>query len=163
MKKPCFLLTWLLILGFTSCSDSLVYSEYRATTNGSWNRDDIKEFLISEMDSVVPHDIYIMVRNDYSFPYSNLFLIAELSTPDEEVFRDTLEYEMARPDGNWLGKGAGSVIENKLWYKENIVFTKAGVYKIQLSHAMRQNGQVDGIDNLKGITDVGIEVERREQ
>ena len=62
-----------------------------------------------------------------------------------------------------MGKGFGSVFENKLWYKENIVFSTPGVYKIELSHAMRQNGKVDGIDNLIGITDVGIEVERREQ
>ncbi len=153
----------LLISLLGSCSDKLVYSEYRATTNGTWSKNDQKEFNISEMDSVTPHDIYIMVRNDHTFPFSNLFLIAELSTPDDQVFRDTLEYEMARPDGTWLGKGAGSILENKLWYKENVVFSNPGVYKLKLSHAMRENGKVEGIDNLKGITDVGIEIERREQ
>ena len=52
-------------------------------------------------------------------------------------------------------------LQDKLWYKENIVFDQNGVYTIELSHAMRQNGKVEGIDNLMGITDVGIEVERR--
>ncbi len=156
----CFLLALILL---SSCKDSLVYSEYKPTSNGSWSREDVKEFEISEIDSLDSHNLYIMIRNDNTFPYSNLFLIAELNTPDDRVVRDTMEFEMARPDGSWLGKGAGSVIENKLWYKENIVFTSPGVYKIQLSHAMRQNGKVEGINNLKGITDVGIEVERREQ
>lgn len=163
MKNFSRLMILLLISVLGSCSDKLVYSEYRATTNGTWSKNDQKEFNISEMDSVAPHDIYIMVRNDHTFPFSNLFLIAELSTPDDQVFRDTLEYEMARPDGTWLGKGAGSILENKLWYKENVVFSNPGVYKLQLSHAMRENGKVEGIDNLKGITDVGIEIERREQ
>lgn len=153
----------LTFLFFVSCGDALVYSEYRATTNGVWSKDDIKEFEVRELDSVVPHDMYIMVRNDNTFPYSNLFLIAEINTPDDKIIRDTLEYEMARPDGKWLGKGHGSIVENKLWYKENIVFSHPGVYKVQLSHAMRQNGKVEGIDNLRGITDVGIEIERREQ
>ena len=149
----------LLVLG--SCTDSLVYSEYKATTNGRWNKDDIKKFEVSEMDSVATHDVFIVIRNDNTFPFSNLFLIAELNTPDNQIIRDTLEYEMADPEGNWLGKGYGSIRENKLWYKENIVFDQNGVYTIELSHAMRQNGKVEGIDNLLGITDVGIEVERR--
>ena len=148
---------------FVSCTDTLVYSEYSATTNGNWNRDDIKRFEVKDLDSLSAHDVFIMVRNDNTFPYSNLFLIAEINTPDNQIIRDTLEYEMAKPDGQWLGKGFGSVLENKLWYKENIVFADAGVYTIQLSHAMRQNGKIEGIDNLKGITDVGIEIERRKE
>lgn len=153
----------LFLLTLVSCSDALVYSDFQATTDGQWNKDDTKEFQISKMDSISAHDIFIMVRNDNTYPFSNLFLIAEINTPDSRVIRDTLEYEMASPDGNWLGKGKGSILENKLWFKENIVFSPSGVYTIRLSHAMRQNGQVQGIDNLIGITDVGIEIEVREQ
>ena len=65
---------------------------------------------------------------------------------------------MAQPDGTWLGKGYGSIKENKLWFKENIVFPSAGVYTLRLSHAMRKNGNVDGVINLEGITDVGFEI-----
>ena len=66
--------------------------------------------------------MFVNVRNDNSFPYSNLFLITEFEYPNGETFIDTLEYEMALPNGQWLGKGYGSIKENKLWYKENIVF-----------------------------------------
>ncbi len=154
------LLILLLAVGcFISCDSSLQYSRYKATSNGSWAKDDIVSFELTEMDSLRSHNIYIMIRNDNTFPYSNLFLIAQLTSPDETVIRDTLEYEMAAPDGRWLGKGAGSIHENKLWYKENIVFSPQGVYTIEVSHAMRQNGKVEGLDNLIGITDVGIEIE----
>ncbi len=159
MRKGLLLVIFLAVL--LACEDSLVYSKYQATHNGAWHRDDVKVFEISQIDSVASHDVFIMIRNDNTFPYSNLFLIAELSTPDLQIIRDTLEYEMAQPDGQWLGKGHGSILENKLWYKENIVFKDPGVYTIQLSHAMRENGQVEGISNLNGITDVGIEIERR--
>jgi len=154
------LITFLILL---SCNETLVYSEYKATTNGVWNKDDPKEFELSALDTLQPHDVYIMIRNDNTYPFSNLFLIAEINTPDSEIIRDTLEYEMALPDGQWLGKGQGSVLENKFWYKENIVFSSPGVYTIRLAQAMRQNGQLEGINNLKGITDVGIEIERREE
>ena len=68
---------------------------------------------------------------------------------------------MAMPDGKWLGKGYGSIKENKLWYKENIIFTVKGVYTLQISHAMRKNGKADGIMELEGITDVGFLIEKR--
>ncbi|MGB5237538.1 MAG: gliding motility lipoprotein GldH [Flavobacteriaceae bacterium] len=154
---------FILFLIITGCNDALVYSDYKATTNGAWNKDDVKKFEVSSLDSIQPYNVFIMVRNDNTFPFSNLFLIADIQTPDDQIIRDTLEYEMALPDGRWLGKGYGSVIENKLWYKENIVFSNPGVYTIQLVHAMRQTGQVEGLNNLKGITDVGIEIERREE
>ena len=66
---------------------------------------------------------------------------------------------MALPDGKWLGKGYGSLKENKLWYKENIVFPLQGVYTLKVAHAMRQNGTVEGVSELEGIPDVGFQIE----
>lgn len=141
-----------------SCSDVAVVSEYKSLSGAVWNKDDVKEFTFSNLDSLQSYDVFINVRNDHNFPYSNLFLIAALHTPEGEVVQDTLEYAMALPDGTWLGKGSGSIKENKLWYKENIVFSNSGVYTLEISHAMRKNGNVSGIVGLEGITDVGIEI-----
>ena len=141
-----------------SCNEGLVKSDFQATDSGSWAKDDTVEFTFSEMDTVQKHDIFINVRNDNSFSYNNLFLIAQLNFPEGEIVTDTLEYEMALPDGTWLGKGYGSIKENKLWYKENIVFPTSGVYTLRLEHAMRKNGNVNGVENLEGITDVGFEI-----
>lgn len=141
-----------------SCSETIVKSDFHATDNGVWVKDSIVEFTFSEVDTIQKHDIFINVRNDNSFPYNNLFLIAELNFPNGEIVTDTLEYEMALPDGTWLGKGYGNLKENKLWYKENIVFQSSGVYTLRLSHAMRKNGKVNGVVNLDGITDVGYEI-----
>jgi gliding motility-associated lipoprotein GldH len=141
-----------------SCNEGLVKSEFQTTDSGSWTKDDVIEFAFSNMDTIQKHDIFINVRNDNSFPYNNLFLIAQLKYPDGESITDTLEYEMALPDGTWLGKGYGSVKENKLWYKENIVFDSSGVYTLRISHAMRKNGNIDGVMNLEGVTDIGYEI-----
>ncbi|QLG45320.1 gliding motility lipoprotein GldH [Costertonia aggregata] len=146
-----------------SCNDTLSVSEYKATNNGKWNKDSIVSFSFSEMDTVSKHNVFINIRNDESYPFSNLFLIAELESPDGKTVTDTLEYEMADPSGEWLGKGKGSVKENKLWFKENIVFSSSGVYNLQISHAMRKNGNVNGIVELEGITDVGFQIEKSNQ
>ncbi len=136
----------------------MVSSEYKSLNGAVWNKEEVLEFSFSEMDTVQEYNLFINVRNDNTFPYSNLFLITSLSTPEGEVLQDTLEYNMALPDGTWLGKGSGSLKENKLWYKENIVFPTSGVYTLEVSHAMRKNGNVQGIIALEGITDVGLEI-----
>ncbi|RNC92838.1 MAG: gliding motility lipoprotein GldH [Allomuricauda sp.] len=155
-----FLLLFLLLgVLMTSCQDNLVYTEFRPTANGKWLADEVMKFDIAEMDSLQGHNLFINIRNDETFEFSNLFLITEFEHPNGETIRDTLEYVMTKPDGNWLGTGYGSIKENKLWYKENIVFKDSGVYKVRVSHAMRKNGDVEGIQMLEGITDVGIQIE----
>ncbi|MGY8915706.1 MAG: gliding motility lipoprotein GldH family protein, partial [Flavobacteriales bacterium] len=41
-----------------------------------------------------------------------------------------------------------------------VVFPVKGVYTLDISHAMRRNGSVEGIMDLKGITDVGFQIEK---
>lgn len=149
---------FLALIFFASCDSNIIKTEYRTLEDGVWNKDNVLEFSLSNIDTIAAYDVFINVRNDNTFPYSNLFIIASLTTSEGEVTKDTLEYAMSLPDGTWLGKGSGSIKENKLWYKENIVFSSSGVYTIEVSQAMRKNGNVSGIIGLEGITDVGIEV-----
>ena len=60
---------------------------------------------------------------------------------------------------NILGTGFTDIKENKLWYKEGVVFNETGEYKINIQHAMRENGKINGVINLEGITDIGFRVE----
>ncbi|MDC6385529.1 gliding motility lipoprotein GldH [Flagellimonas taeanensis] len=153
-----FLLT--VILALASCNDALVFSEYIPIRDGKWEMDDAVHFQVSGLDSTQTYNMFINIRNDNTFPFSNLFLITELEHPDGNTMKDTLEYRMAEPTGEWLGKGMGGVKENKLWYRENVVFPMAGVYKVNILHAMRKNGDVEGLSVLEGITDVGLEIEK---
>lgn len=152
-----------LVLMTASCNDQLVFSEYEAIKNGQWEMSGPVAFEFSGLDSTTTHNMFINIRNDDSFPFSNLFLIAELESPGGNTIKDTLEYKMAEPTGEWLGTGLGSVKESKLWFQENIVFPDSGVYKVNISHAMRRNGDVDGLHALEGITDVGLEIEKSTQ
>ena len=154
------LLPLVALLVCSACNDMLVYSEYRKIGAGHWPMDHKVQFELPALDSSQAYSMFINVRNDNDYPFSNLFLIAELEAPDGNTVRDTLEYRMADPMGNWLGQGSGSVVENKLWYREKIVFPDSGVYKVTVSHAMRKNGEVQGLSVLEGITDLGLEIEK---
>ncbi|ADV48825.1 protein involved in gliding motility GldH [Cellulophaga algicola DSM 14237] len=160
MTMAKYLFCFLSIVLFVSCDSSIVKSEYKTTPDGSWDKDNILEFQIAALDSTQQYDIFINLRNDEKYAFSNIFLIAELQYPDGASVKDTLEYEMTLPDGNWLGKGSGSIKESKLWYKENITLPLEGVYNLKISHAMRKSGRVEGIIDLEGITDVGYQIEK---
>lgn len=141
-----------------ACDSNRVYDEYQSLPHG-WNKDSIITFNLPVMDSVSNYNLFINVRNNNEFPYSNLFLIAEIQFPQGKVITDTLEYQMAVPGGEWLGTGFGDVKENKLWYKEQVKFEEPGQYKISVQHAMRKSGSEQGIENLEGITQVGLRIE----
>ena len=157
MPKSWILVVFLLL--FAACNSNLIFSEFQANSGGTWSQDDVKEFIFTQEDTISRFNLFINIRNDNQYPFSNLFVITDLNFPDGTVVRDTLEYEMALPSGEWLGKGYGSLKENKLWYKENIVFPLKGVYTLKVAHAMRQNGTVEGVTDLEGIPDVGFQIE----
>ena len=70
---------------------------------------------------------------------------------------------MAKSTGEFLGTGFSDIKENKLWYKEGVVLNERGDYKVNIQQAMRQNGNVKGIENLEGITDVGFRIEKTQR
>lgn len=155
-----FLLLLIAVISLSSCNELLVYSDYQPIKEGKWELDKKVDFEFSGLDSTQTYNLFINIRNDDSYAFSNLFLIAELEYPSGNTIKDTLEYRMAEPSGEWLGKGMGGVKENKLWYKEMIYFSDSGVYKVNISHAMRKNGNVEGLHVLEGVTDVGLEIEK---
>ena len=150
----------LVFLICASCNKGLLHSEYVAIDNGVWKKEKIVSLQFENLDTLNRHHMYLNVRNDNRYEFSNLFLILQMEAPSGNTEVDTLEYEMALSTGEWMGKGMGSVKESKLWYKENIEFGESGVYKLEIQHAMRKNGSVEGLEDLVGITDVGIQIEK---
>lgn len=153
-----FLLIFLLSGIFLSCESNLVFSETRAM-DGQWGANEIVEFQLPQLDSLRRYNMFVNIRNTDDYPYSNIFLIVQMEFPHGKTLTDTLEYKMANPDGTWIGHGIGTVKENKLWYKENVQFFEEGIYTVSIGQAMRNNGDVEGVTNLEGISDVGLSVE----
>lgn len=153
----CFLI--ILMLGFTSCDSGRVFDAYRTIPN-SWHKDSVISFNIIPPDTTKQYNLFVNIRNTSDFKYSNLFLVVEMNFPNGRVIKDTLEYLMAKPSGEYLGTGFSDIKENKLFYKEGFIFEERGDYKVIIQHAMREIGSVKGIENLEGITDVGFRIEK---
>ncbi len=141
-----------------SCHSKTVFSETRAM-DGYWGAEEVVDFKLPQLDSLKKYNLFINIRNTNEFKFNNLFLIVSMNFPHGKTVTDTLEYRMANPDGSWIGQGIGDVKENKLWYKEHVQFFEKGNYTVDIAQAMRNNGAVEGVTKLEGITDVGFSVE----
>ncbi len=158
MSSRSFLIIFLICLGFSACDSKQVFDAYKSVPN-QWNKNNIITFDVTPPDSVNVYNLFVNIRNTNSYKYDNLFLIVEMNFPHGKTITDTLEYKMAEPSGKLLGTGFSDIKENKLWYKEHITFNESGIYKVNIQHAMRNNGEVYGVDNLEGITDIGFRIE----
>ena len=146
---------------FSACDSNRVFDEYKSVPN-EWTKDDVISFNLTPQDSIKPYNLFVNIRNTNAYKFSNLFLIVEMVYPHGKTIKDTLEYQMAKPNGELMGEGITDIKENKLWYKgyeKPFIFEEKGEYNIKIQHAMRNNGEVNGVDNLEGITDVGFRVE----
>jgi len=156
---PKYIVILLLSAILSSCDSNTIWSESKSISGGFWSKDVVLKFDMPQVDSLASYNVFLTVRNTNDYKYNNLYVIVEMEYPFGKKVTDTIEYRMANPDGTWLGSGTGSVKENKLWFKEGFQFKEAGNYNISITHAMRNNGEADGVSNLEGITDVGFSIE----
>jgi gliding motility-associated lipoprotein GldH len=136
-----------------ACNNGGIYGEYKTIPRATWHSDSILVFQVPVIDTLLNHNLYINVRNDIEYKYSNLWLFIDIVQPgDSTAVTDTLELTLADPTGKWLGHGFGGVKTNETLFKKNVFFPVSGNYEIQIKQGMR--GQ-----QLDGITEVGVRVE----
>ena len=155
LKIAVFLIASFCILG---CQDSVVFSEFESLPQG-WSKTDTLVFDFEAPDTIRPFHLFFNTRLNQDYEFNNLYLISTIHFPNGKQIGDTLEYEMAFPNGELMGSGFGSVKESKLWYKSNVVFKEQGEYKIEVKQAMRKFGEVEALDTLNGLMDFGIQLE----
>ncbi len=142
---------------FFSCDKKRVFDEYKSVGR-AWHKDSIVSFNLPELDSTKRYNLFVTLRDNNNYPFNNLFLIVALEMPNGFTKVDTLEYEMANPDGTLMGEGFSDIKESKLFYKEKVRFR--GKYKVNIKQAVRENGKVSGLTTLDGITEVGFRIEK---
>lgn len=135
-----------------SCNSDVERIEMK-NLNGIWNKTNEQNFDFQITRPQEAKNIIFVVRNNNKYPYSNLRLIVsflDLKTKKKSI--DTLNYTLAKPNGEWLGKGFGETKEILFQYKMDYHFPQAGRYQIGVIQAMRR-------DILPGIEDFGVKIE----
>lgn len=151
MRKVFTLLIPLLVLAGCNISGEEVYMQ---PLEGTWNKDGKLKFEFEIKDAQTPNNIIFVVRNNNDYPYSNLRVFSSLKGENDKTAKvDTLNYILAKPNGEWIGSGFGDTKEILFQYKVNHKFPTSGKYIVEVQHAMRRNP-------LLGIEDFGIKIEQ---
>ena len=159
LKINSFSIVFLALFFIFSCHDKIQFNQYKPINNQGWKANEKVLFEFEVTDTISLKNLFIHIRNNSAYEYSNLYLITELVLPNKTSVTDTLHYQMTNAAGVFLGDGFTEIKENKLFYKEEKAFPIQGTYRFTVRQAMRKNGEVTPIEFLKGIQDVGFSVE----
>ena len=135
-----------------SCDSTRIFEHNSEIENAIWPKTKQVEFAFDIENTEQLYNLLINIRNKNAYAYSNLFLLVEMTSPDEKYFSDTLEFNLADKAGRWTGSGIGNVWLNQFPLFEGVKMLVPGTYHIKIGHGMRD-------DSLAAISDVGIRVE----
>jgi gliding motility-associated lipoprotein GldH len=130
-----------------------VFTDSKVLSQETWKLMDVLPFPVPIIDTITSNNVFFTIRTGSSFPFRNIFLFVTTTSPDGKTITDTLQYNLADEKGKWFGKGFGDIHELNLPYKSNIYFPLKGTYTFAVQHGMR-------IENLKGVYDFGIRIEK---
>lgn len=154
MKKYLSLLfVFLFAIMIASCDKKMVFEKYKAIPPAGWHKDSLIIFNIPVFDTLQNHNLYIDIRNETTYKYSNLWLFIEIMQPNGKTMKDTFELVLAEPSGEWLGSGIGAIKTRQSILRRGVYFPVPGEYTVKIQQGMRE-------DVLKGIHDVGFRVEK---
>lgn len=148
-----FLASALLLITGTSCDRSVIFEENQKVPDQSWKAEDTLFFSFQVADTLTPIDFYFNLRNTTDYPFQNLYLFVTSYYPGNLYSRDTIDCLLAEADGKWIGKGSGKLLDARFLFRKGVQFRRAGNYTIAINQAMRT-------PLLKGISDVGIRIEK---
>jgi gliding motility-associated lipoprotein GldH len=149
MMGCCFLLG--------SCMTSPYYQKHYSIPDNEWDYDYKPVFRFEVKDTGVYYTMYFIIRHTEAYPYSNLWLRVNTQQPGDSVAATTrIEIPLATPAGQWLGRGMGSIWEQRMAItdiQDAQVLGKPGIYEFSLEQDMRVNP-------LPEVLQVGLRVEK---
>jgi len=157
MRNYLYSVVFFLLL--VSCNSDIVFNKYKSVPNHQWSSEETFEFIIENQDTISKKNVFINIRSNKNYEFSSIFILSKIEFPKGLQIIDTLEYEMTNAEGKWLGTGFTDLKENKLFYKEQVVFEEKGSYKFSIQQATRGINDIEGNNPLKGITNVGLSIE----
>ena len=145
-----------LILVIASCGDNnTVFLDYQ-DVDGVWEKqNEIKFSFESDKESIT--DISLLLRNDSSYPFSNIYVITSIKNNDRVVF-DTINYSFKDSDNKWYNFKSSRINNSKITIKDKFKILP-GIFELRVKHAIRYLDSISPQTKLDGILDVGLMVE----
>jgi len=148
MKK--FILFSILIAGLFSCSEQPHYEKVYSFEDKEWKQDQKSDFYVDIEDTTSVYRFVLTVRTTTEYNYNNLWLFWTSETPLKEKVREPFELKITNPDGSWIGKNSGTIVENQITFAGKKI-PVPGKYKFTIEQAVTQ-------PLLSEVLDIGLTV-----
>lgn len=145
---------FMVLLLLTSCEGNALLNDFTSINGGEWKYGEWVTNEVEIEDTSQAYQLSINVRHDVAYEWANLFCLLRIQHPDGKKFDQRINLALAEPDGQWIGKGMGSIKETRIPVAL-VKFPKKGKYTFQLEQNMRLNP-------LKGIEDIGCYLSKEE-
>lgn len=141
-------------MGLCGCGDH-EFEQRVVIPEAAWDVENRIPFDVTVNDTVGIYSFGIEMRHLENYRYSNLYVFLHTTMPNENKTCDTIECVLATPEGQWMGKGSGSMRDVKIVLNPNLRFPLEGTYHFEIEQAMRE-------PVLKGISDIGLFIEKQQ-
>ncbi|MDR2086214.1 MAG: gliding motility lipoprotein GldH [Dysgonamonadaceae bacterium] len=138
----------------TACSQNEIFSGFHSFSGSQWPRNEKATFEVEVKDNTHRYDVCIEIRNNNNYPFRNLWLFVDITTPAKQQRTDTVNVELADIYGKWYGRGM-SLYSYSFPFEQAINYPASGIYTYSVRQGMRA-------ERLKGISDIGLTVVRRD-
>jgi gliding motility-associated lipoprotein GldH len=136
---------------FQSCNSDVVVDTFEEIPNQNWTYTKPIKAKLNVTDHSKAYQINVQFRHTLDYKYANVWLRFHIIGPDKKAIIERQEFQLALPNGEWLGKGSGSLYSYELVFKDNYKFNQNGNYTIMVEQNMRDNP-------LAGVNDVGLKI-----
>lgn len=152
MRKAVVLLPLICLL-LVSCDEAKIYEKHFDNDRITWNRFDVKTFMVDIEDISSSYDFYIAIRHITAFPLDHIDIEFNICTPSGEARLLEQTIKLKDDNGNWLGDGMGDMWDFTKLMREDFRFSQAGTCLVEISSTMPQA-------DLPGIMQVGLIVRK---
>lgn len=130
---------------FSSCGETPFYDSAYSFKDKKWALEDTASFEFDVTDTVQQYDFVLTLRTTTTYPFSNLWVHVSTTAPDESKSKMAQRINLAAPDGSWIGRVSGTIVESKLHYKTTN-FPLEGTYRFDVTHAIQKETVPEVLD-----------------
>ncbi|MEN9303561.1 MAG: hypothetical protein RL264_1990 [Bacteroidota bacterium] len=144
---PKLILLFVLVISLTSCGEKAFFSESYKFPSKQWTQRMKPKFVVNFTDTTQLYNFVLTLRTTTDYKFSNLWIFLNTTPPVGNTVREPYEIKTTFPDGSWIGKKSGSVVEHQLVFKRRKLPFK-GKYTFQIEQGITDKS----IDEVLDIT-----------
>ena len=154
MRRFSFILITLFVL-ILSCKDKGTLYSSHIETKGAWLKNEPLKASLEINEG--PIDIYLILKLNEDYPFSNIYLLSSISTPNLKI-TDTISFKFDYSQNKSLLSRQMRIKTFKIPIYKNMNINEKTL--VEISHAVRFIDSTEPVIKLEGILDVGILVNK---